>query len=137
MWGTGSSKEGQGFWRTNSNNSSHSVWTMNVQTQDYGDEIETMRDGSVSAASLEDDDFSVPKSRPKLVIPQRSQVKGQEAAAVPSSSTCDLVDGTWVCHPYKIELLERQLFSNTPGEARRTAIIETLRSRKNMYLLQS
>ena len=49
-----------------------------------------------------------------------------------SMAHCELgPDGsTYICQPYKVELLERQLFTNNPGNARRIAIIETLRTRK-------
>jgi hypothetical protein len=44
------------------------------------------------------------------------------------SMKCELQeDGSWVCRPYKIEILQQQIKENSPGSGRRTAIIETLR----------
>jgi hypothetical protein len=43
------------------------------------------------------------------------------------NDSCHMAEnGTWVCHPYKLEKLERELFNNSPGAGRRSAIIETL-----------
>jgi hypothetical protein len=123
MWSNSKDSHG-GFWGSSSN-SMGTTWTMNIQTEEHGDEIETMRDGSVTDASQEEEEESVVNR--KSVVDTAARPKQNVER---STSTCDYVDGTWVCHPYKIELLERQLFSNTPGMARRTAIIETLRSRE-------
>jgi hypothetical protein len=124
MWST---RDSLGSWGMS--NSMGTAWTMNVQTEDHGDEIETFQDGSTTVASMEEEEETMASSKkPSVSSPQRRQQQ-QRSAVEETSSSCDLVDGTWVCHPYKIELLERQLFSNNPGVARRTAIIETLRSR--------
>jgi hypothetical protein len=125
MWSDSKDSHG-GFWGSSSN-SMGTTWTMNVHTEEHGDEIETMQDGSVTVASLEEEEQNVAN---KKSTEPASRPKQSNSDAIPSTSTCDYVDGTWVCHPYKIELLERQLFSNTPGMARRTAVIETLRSRE-------
>jgi hypothetical protein len=121
-------------------------WTMHVQTEDHGDEIETMQDMSTIAGSFDigDEDESILRTTnekgttTKATTPkQNSQTRGKCGAmndeTVKSSiSQCELgPDGsTYICQPYKVELLERQLFTNNPGNARRVAIIETLRARK-------
>ena len=128
-------------------------WTMHVQTEDHGDEIETMQDMSTMAGSFDigDEDESIlptsnDKSSAENAATQKptSKTRGKfqgdtmsdeyyENEPVKSCvSQCELgPDGsTFICQPYKIELLERQLFTNTPGNARRIAIIETLRTRK-------
>lgn len=44
-----------------------------------------------------------------------------------SMDSNDLKDGYWVCQPYKQEIIQQQLDSNSPGANRRTAIIGALR----------
>lgn len=110
------------------------TWTMNVQTEEHGDEIETTQDGSVTVASVEEEQQNAAKRKPTV---DPAAPKQSHPDDIPSTSSCDYVDGSWVCHPYKIEILERQLFSNTPGMARRTAIIETLRSREYFVIRES
>ena len=44
-----------------------------------------------------------------------------------SMDSGDLKDGYWVCQPYKQEIIQQQLDSNSPGANRRTAIIGALR----------
>lgn len=44
-----------------------------------------------------------------------------------SSDACEMKDGYWVCQPYKQEIIQQQLDSNSPGASRRTAIIGALR----------
>jgi hypothetical protein len=129
-------------------------WTMHVQTEDHGDEIETMQDMSTMAGSFDigDEDESIlPTSNdksstanaatPKPNSKARGKFQGDTMSddyydngpAKASMSHCELgPDGsTYICQPYKVELLERQLFTNDPGNARRIAIIETLRTRKH------
>lgn len=125
-------------------------WTMHVQTEDHGDEIETMQDMSTMAGSFDigDEDESIlPTSKvdgntgnttvqkPKSKTSQRNAMNDDYYDSDPvkaSMAHCELgSDGsTHICQPYKVELLERQLFTNNPGSARRVAIIETLRTRK-------
>lgn len=105
----------------------NSFWTVNVQTEEHDDEIENFHDGSVTVASQEEEEqiLAQQKSASNPVI--RTTLSHSEG--VKSTST-DYVDGALVYQPYKKELLERQLFSNTPGMARGTAIIKTLQSRE-------
>jgi hypothetical protein len=124
MW---SNKDSLGSWGMS--NSINTSWTTNIQAEENGDEIETIQDESTTVASAGTDQDGRP-----AVYANVSPTKGNDATDDQglnmASSSCDLVDGTWVCHPYKIELLERQLFSNNTGSSRRAAIIETLRYRK-------
>ena len=60
----------------------------------------------------------------------------QDTANYPMSSTSvenggvehvlSTAQNSWICQPYKIEQLERELYSNSPGPGRRAAVIETL-----------
>jgi hypothetical protein len=118
-------------------------WTMHVQTEDNGDEIETLQDMSNGSFDIgEEGERALPiqgetnsratgttqsrtKSRPKETgLPDDEQIKS-------SLSQCERasVGSAYVCQPYKVEQLERQLFTNDPGTTRRVAIIETLRTR--------
>ena len=127
---------------------------MHVQTEDHGDEIETMQDMSTMDGSFEigDEDESIlPTSndnkrgadnnearKPNFKTHGKFQADTMDDdyydddAVKRSTAQCELgPDGsTYICQPYKVELLERQLFTNNPGNARRIAIIETLRTRK-------
>jgi hypothetical protein len=128
-------------------------WTMQVQTEDHGDEIETMQDMSMTAGSFDigDEDESIlPTNNDDVntgnttAQKQKNENRGKKQGnkmiddyydsnpVKASIAHCELgPDGsTYICQPYKVELLERQLFTNNPGNARRVAIIETLRSRK-------
>jgi hypothetical protein len=131
-------------------------WTMHVQTEDHGDEIETMQDMSTMAGSFDigDEDESilptnngdsnggnVPAQKPKSETRRTKPGDTMEDDYYDSDPVkasiahCELgPDGsTFICQPYKVELLERQLFTNNPGNARRVAIIETLRTRTLEY----
>jgi hypothetical protein len=115
-------------------------WTMQVQTEDIGDEVETVQDTSMIAGSFDigDEDESVlPNNNGKPAVMSTSKLTAHDKEYYDSDPTksslsqCELgPDGTYICHPYKIEMLERQLFTNNPGNTRRIAIIETLRKCK-------
>ena len=123
-------------------------WTMHVQTDDHGDEIETMQDMSTmgsfdigeedeSVLPTKNDSTQKPKSEKRRTV-QRNAINDDYYDSDPAKAAmahCEIgPDGsTHICQPYKVELLERQLFTNNPGNARRIAIIETLRVRKSKY----
>ena len=109
-------------------------WTMQVQTEDNGDEIETMQDmstmgGSFDFADEEDESILMTQNDKGNAANTTSKKAASERRA---ASPCELGPdhSTYICQPYKVELLERQLFTNSPGTTRRAAIIETLRKRK-------
>jgi hypothetical protein len=88
-----------------------------------GDEIETIRDNTTIAS---DEDREAGNPTMSSFAAEKSEAIEQ---CLPPLSY-QKMDGSWVCLPYKIEKLERELFSNSPGSGRRTAIIETLRQSK-------
>jgi hypothetical protein len=119
-------------------------WTMQVQTEDNGDELETVQDTSMVAGSFDigDEDESVLPNNQNPKVQSRGKIPTNDADYYDSDPTkssispCELgPDGTYICQPYKIELLERQLFTNNPGNTRRIAIIETLRTRTYFNVL--
>ncbi len=116
-------------------------WTMQVQTEDNGDEIETMQDmstmgGSFDFADEEDESILMTKNDKGNAANTTPQKAASERRA---ASPCELGpdNSTYICQPYKVELLERQLFTNSPGSTRRTAIIQTLRKRKYNHAFMS
>ena len=97
------------------------TWTTRFQGEENGNETETFPDGSTVESGSDEEQ----------TLNNKTSSKSRENEAIeqvlPTTPSCSLVNGRWVCHPYKIEQLERQLFNNSPGAGRRTAIIETLR----------
>jgi hypothetical protein len=150
-------------WVTSPSYNTGASWTMNVQTESHGDEIETMQDMSTMAGSFDVGDEELDQSvmdggndnqrkQPTRSTTERNATTKKSSLSkrnIPfddyydnepvrhSTSHCEIgPDGsTYVCQPYKVEILERELFTNTPGNARRTAIIETLRTRKFLLIL--
>lgn len=101
-------------------------WTMRFQGEDNGAETATIQDGSTVGSGTDEDDIVICS---KISKSRETEARETEAIeqVLSSSPSCKIFNGSWVCHPYKIEQLERQLFNNSPGVGRRTAIIETLR----------
>jgi hypothetical protein len=100
-----------------------STWTTNDYTRDE-EECNSSRGGGASSTSEDDeitDGTSTRIEGEDGTIPEKATIHAPE-------KSCEMsTDGTWICHPYKIELLEQQLFHNSPGSTRRNAVIETLR----------
>jgi hypothetical protein len=97
------------------NNNSAGTWTTTDQA------LERTVDGSTVGSGSEGEGTGG-----RTLSSESLENEVVEQVLVPESP-CNLIDGNWVCHPYKIEQLEQQLYSNSPGASRRTAIIETLR----------
>jgi hypothetical protein len=97
-------------------------WT--TKDEGGGDEVETIRDNT-TIASDEEREAGSPTTMSSFAAEKSEAIE----QCLPPLSYQKL-DGSWVCLPYKIEKLERELFSNSPGSGRRTAIIETLRQSK-------
>jgi hypothetical protein len=99
-------------------------WT--TKDEGGGDEVETIRENTTIASDEEREAGS----------PTMSSFAAEKSEAIEQCLpplSYQKLDGSWVCLPYKIEKLERELFSNSPGSGRRTAIIETLRQSKNYH----
>lgn len=64
----------------------------------------------------------------KKPIDRRTVVgSNDEEQPPPVNTTSAGGGGGYVCQPYKVEILDRQLLGNSPGAGRRAAVIETLR----------
>lgn len=84
--------------------------------------------GGTTTSASEEEDLSYESSTRVGGNDEKSTLGGEEVMYCSPEQSCELsADSTWICHPYKIELLEQQLFHNSPGLTRRNAVIETLR----------
>jgi hypothetical protein len=107
-------------------------WTIQVQTDDEV-ETESFEIGDEDVSVLRNNNIS-PAAMSTSKVPAHDAEYYDSDPTKSSISQCKLgPDGTYTCLPYKIELLERQLFTNNPGMTRRIAIIETLQKRKYFF----
>lgn len=128
MWNRSSQASSTGSWMRNI--SGGMSWTT-AYIGNTTEEIETMHDGSSTGSGSEPPTLTTSHS----CTTPTAQSQDEDAIEQIMSQPCEFTDGSWVCHPYKIETLERQLFHNSPGAARRTAVIETLRQSECNFIV--
>ena len=108
-----------------------STWTTNAHSNSIDEEeCNTTRDGGGgTTASSEEDEMTYESSSRAMDADEERSMLGEAMCVAEQSQSVDDDDGqgTWICHPYKVEMLEQQLFQNSPGSTRRNAVIETLR----------